>query len=108
MSSPTKAPSHLSPVAQQWFKQIIFDYELESQHVRLLTRAARRGTVVCKRVSLGRTRPDIPRSVRIATSAPRSSHRPRCHDCRGPSMPRVGLGRRRDRIAGAGAGITQQ
>ena len=31
MSSPTKAPSHLSPVAQQWFKQIIFDYELESQ-----------------------------------------------------------------------------
>jgi phage terminase small subunit len=41
-------PSHLSAPTKQWFKQIISDYELESQHVRLLTLACEawdRGTL---------------------------------------------------------------
>ena len=32
-------PSHLSPASRAWFAQIISDYELESQHLRLLTLA---------------------------------------------------------------------
>jgi phage terminase small subunit len=50
MPSPAtpKPPPHLSPAAATWFKQIISDYDLESQHIRLLTlccEAADRGTL---------------------------------------------------------------
>jgi phage terminase small subunit len=50
MPSPATSapPSHLSPASRAFFAQIISDYELESQHVRLLTlccEAADRGTL---------------------------------------------------------------
>jgi phage terminase small subunit len=47
-STTPKPPVHLSPATRAWFAQIISDYDLESQHVRLLTlccEAADRGTL---------------------------------------------------------------
>lgn len=37
ISNTPKPPAHLSASSRAWFAQIISDYELESQHVRLLT-----------------------------------------------------------------------
>jgi phage terminase small subunit len=34
-----KAPPHLAPATQQWFLQVVGEYELEEHHVRLLTAA---------------------------------------------------------------------
>jgi P27 family predicted phage terminase small subunit len=34
-----KPPKHLRAATSQWFAQIIADYELESHHIRLLTKA---------------------------------------------------------------------
>jgi hypothetical protein len=44
-------PPHLSPAARDWSKQIVAEYDLESQHVHLLTlccEAADRGTLARK------------------------------------------------------------
>jgi phage terminase small subunit len=38
-SAAVKPPKHLRPATSQWFSQIIADYELESHHIRLLTKA---------------------------------------------------------------------
>lgn len=35
-----KAPAHLRPATRAWYNQIVTDYQLESQHLRLLSLAA--------------------------------------------------------------------
>lgn len=32
----TKAPTHLAPATQEWYAQVVSDYELEPHHLRLL------------------------------------------------------------------------
>lgn len=35
-SAKVKAPSHLAKATQEWFEQVVSDYELEQHHLRLL------------------------------------------------------------------------
>jgi len=40
MSAKKHPPSHLTPSASAWWKQVVGEFELEAHHVRLLTMAA--------------------------------------------------------------------
>jgi phage terminase small subunit len=47
------APKHLKPLTRAWFDQIVREYELESQHLRILQMAAESwDTYECARDSL--------------------------------------------------------
>lgn len=38
-NTPSPPPEHLQPATKAWWKQIVADFELESQHLRLLQAA---------------------------------------------------------------------
>jgi phage terminase small subunit len=78
----TTAPSHLRPTTREWFEQICRDYELESQHIKLLRLAAdawdrvqearqaikKHGLTFVDRFGAPRARPEVKMEIENRTS----------------------------------------
>jgi len=71
---PPKAPAHLRPATQKWWRSVLADFDLEDHHLRLLQLAAEAWDQAQGARSPRQRRPDLHGSFRPAQRAPRGWH----------------------------------